>query len=129
MGRELCDRAGRMVEAALAVEIYFRQSGPAAGTAFDERIFDSHGAFRAGALLGAALLFKRDPALRRRDHSTSWDTIPPTENATTHVPIHMTSPSFHPRSFIITMSEAMQGTKRVMTMRATAICIGLRLMW
>jgi hypothetical protein len=107
------------VQAALAVQIHRRQGTPASGASFDKGVLHDEGALWATAGLLGPLLAELKLGVAGDAHSTNWATIPPTENATTHVPIQMVRPSFHPRSFIITMSEAMQGTKSVMTIRAT----------
>lgn len=69
------------------------------------------------------------PSVTLAPYWTRWETIPPTPKAATHVPIQMMNPSFSPRSFIMTIREAMHGTKSVIVMRATVICIGVSGRW
>ncbi len=57
---------------------------------------------------------------------TICETRPPIEKATIQVPIQIMTPSLIPRSFIITIKEAIQGTKSVIVKRATVICIGAK---
>jgi len=130
MGKRLLrDGAGNTMDATLAIKIQARKGGETAGASFNERILNIQGTLGTGTNFSPAFLLEGDLVLillHGHIYITIWETIPPTANATIHVPIQMISPSLKPRSFIITMSEAMQGTNRVMTIRATVICIGLR---
>ena len=79
-----------------------------------ERVIDDVVALRACASLRAELLCQRH-------HINICASRPPTRNAVTHVPVHTSVASFSPRSFSITISDAMQGVKRVMVTSDTMI--------
>jgi len=113
-----------MEETTAAVEVESREFMEAARTPLDERVGYTKVTLRTCANLLFSLLLEGSDF--HRVHKTTCETSPPTAKATTHVPAQITSPSFHPLSFIITITDAMHGTNSVMTINAIVICIGER---
>ena len=120
----------RMVETTLAVQFQLRQHSIAPRTAFIQRIGNMVAAIRTDPLLQLQLFFQGGGIGVHccGCYITICETSPPTAKATTQVPIQITNPSFNPRSFIITIREAIHGTNNVMVTSATRICIGARFM-
>jgi len=102
------------VNAASAAGIEHRYRGQTSWASFNKRIFDDIPALRTYANLCAELIFETD-------HRSACESNPPTRKATIHVPAHTVNASRQPRSFIITIKEAMQGVKSVIVTRATTI--------
>jgi hypothetical protein len=101
-----------IVHAGAAANVDNGDRAQATGTPFQKRVVDVVVAF--GAEPGFAL----EPFLKSR-HISICDSTPPTKNATTQVPVQTRSASFHPRSFSITIREAMHGVKSVIVTSAT----------
>ena len=101
--------------------IVHRHRCKAARAALNKRITDLE--FAAGTCAGfsAELCIKRQPCGFQGFHKRICDSVPPTRNAPTHVPNHTIMASFVPRSFSITIREAIQGTNSVIVTRATTI--------
>jgi hypothetical protein len=118
-------RTDDTMNAAFAEHVQLRQPCVTARAPLDEWILHRQMTFRAFPLLGFQLLLERYGVHRHvHSHITICERIPPTVNAATHVATQMISPSLIPRSFIITINDAIHGTKRVITTSATRICIG-----
>lgn len=122
------NRTCLFVKTSLAGYLEMREQTKAARTAFDERILNGQTAQCARPPLGFQLFVKCKfflHAFTQTAHMTMCDTSPATANAPTNVPIQITVPSLIPRSFIMTISEAMQGTNNVIVINATTICNGV----
>ncbi len=59
------------------------------------------------------------PSRATIDYIRICESIPPMRNAPIQVPVQISMASFNPRSFSITIKEAMHGTKSVMVTRDT----------
>lgn len=101
--------------------IIHRHVREAARAAFVERIGEFELTTGTGADFGAELCLKRQPSEFRGIHSRICESVPPTRNAPIQVPNHTIIASFVPRSFSITIREAMHGTKSVIVTSATTI--------
>lgn len=126
--RRIGNRTRLFVETSLAGYLEMREQTKAARTAFDEGILHRQTAQCARPSLGFQLFVKCKFFLHefsQTAHMTICETIPATANAPTNVPIQITVPSFSPRSFIMTINEAMQGTNNVIVINATTICNGV----
>ena len=112
--RLLCagNRASGVMDARAASGIHHRHHGKASRASLEERVVDRIAALRASPRFRPQFLFQGD-------HNRIWESTPPTRNATTHVPVHTIDASFRPRSFNMTINEAMQGVNRVIVTRAT----------
>ncbi len=108
------NRTTGAVDASLAAGVDPGKGGETAGTTFGEWTLCLVAAVGADPSFRTQLLLKRD-------HMSICDRSPPIKNAATHVPSHTIDASFTPRSFNITIRDAMQGVKRVIVTRATTI--------
>src|SRR5689334_2814222 len=103
------------MDAAAAFRLDPRQPSVTARAPLDERVPHLEAARRAAARFPLQLLDERaflsggGGRVVSAGHRqiTICETMPPTANAAIHVPIQMMNPSFNPRSFIMTMSDAM----------------------
>ena len=107
-------RATGAMNAASAAGIEHWYTCQTSGTSFNKRILDGIMALRTNTNLRAELFFQAD-------HRSTCESSPPTRKATTHVPAHTVNASRQPRSFIITINEAMHGVKSVIVTSATTI--------
>lgn len=124
-------RFAQQKNAAGTIQLKPRQNGKTSRTPLDEGLSDFKVALSATArFVLDAFFFDCINGVRFSNlHTIIRETKPPIAKAPIQVPIQMIMPSLKPRSFIITINEAMQGTKSVMVMRATVTCIGSSCMW
>lgn len=111
-----------LVNALRAAGIVHRHDRQTSRTTFAERIGDLVPTGRTDAQLGS------EPGIQGQigigflhGQIRICDSSPPTRKAPTHVTSQMMVASFVPRSFSMTMSEAMQGTNSVIVTKATTI--------
>jgi len=128
------DRAPGIVDASCARRLAHGKGREASGASLDEGIGDFHPALRADADFPAPLFIERYRRLRggrrmdaffgreivgHRRQISICEMMPPMRNAPIHVLNQITSASLNPRSFSMTMSDAMHGTNRVIVTSAT----------